>query len=144
MATEGLICNMKGCRKGISGKAYVTSCSHVFCEEDGQKQFNRAMVCPACETRYAVSFIRFICLLQNLKKCNLCSKFRIVKVRMDYYKVLYRIFKKSWCLLKYLEVDAMKFLDIKTDIILWCIVINKHLKCFFTVSHENSILFWWM
>ncbi|XP_046364020.1 E3 ubiquitin-protein ligase CCNB1IP1-like [Haliotis cracherodii] len=45
-----LICNFKKCRKQIRSFAWVTSCSHVFCDEDGSREFNKSVVCPACET----------------------------------------------------------------------------------------------
>ncbi|KAL3871479.1 hypothetical protein ACJMK2_039475 [Sinanodonta woodiana] len=28
----------------------VTSCSHIFCEEDGARHFKKSHTCPACET----------------------------------------------------------------------------------------------
>ncbi|TPX51471.1 hypothetical protein SeMB42_g00705 [Synchytrium endobioticum] len=44
-----LHCNNVQCRRALSTKAAVTTCSHIFCMECSQC-FNRALVCPACET----------------------------------------------------------------------------------------------
>lgn len=38
MAEAELRCNFKHCRKAIEGMAWVTACSHVFCDEDGEVQ----------------------------------------------------------------------------------------------------------
>ena len=33
-----LMCNLKKCRKVLSsGQVWVTSCSHLFCAEDGER-----------------------------------------------------------------------------------------------------------
>lgn len=45
-----LICNYKKCRKKLKDCAWVTSCSHVFCNDDGTREFQKALLCPACET----------------------------------------------------------------------------------------------
>ncbi|CAH1774320.1 unnamed protein product [Owenia fusiformis] len=45
-----LCCNFKRCRKRLSTFAWVTSCSHIFCDEDGTREFNEAFTCPACQT----------------------------------------------------------------------------------------------
>lgn len=45
-----VVCNFKKCRKRLSKMAWVTSCSHIFCDEDGAREFNKKFVCPACET----------------------------------------------------------------------------------------------
>ncbi|XP_023930701.1 E3 ubiquitin-protein ligase CCNB1IP1 isoform X2 [Lingula anatina] len=45
-----LKCNFKKCRKGLNAIAYVTSCSHIFCDEDGTREFAKILQCPACET----------------------------------------------------------------------------------------------
>lgn len=50
-----LICNFKKCRKRLNTFAWVTSCSHIFCDEDGTKEFNKCYKCPACETRLATN-----------------------------------------------------------------------------------------
>ncbi|XP_061433328.1 E3 ubiquitin-protein ligase CCNB1IP1 isoform X1 [Lethenteron reissneri] len=47
---EFMLCNIKTCRSKISGFAWVTSCSHIFCDEDGAKEFNKSLTCPACNT----------------------------------------------------------------------------------------------
>lgn len=43
-----LICNFKKCRKRLTEVAWVTSCSHTFCEEDGTREFSKSFQCPAC------------------------------------------------------------------------------------------------
>ncbi|XP_071965795.1 E3 ubiquitin-protein ligase CCNB1IP1-like [Antedon mediterranea] len=45
-----MVCNFKKCRKQLSGFAWVTSCSHIFCDEDGSREFNKSYACPACES----------------------------------------------------------------------------------------------
>ena len=44
-----LRCNIIKCRKVLDSKAYVTSCSHVFCSDCASKSLTYALVCPACE-----------------------------------------------------------------------------------------------
>ncbi|XP_053380836.1 E3 ubiquitin-protein ligase CCNB1IP1-like isoform X2 [Mercenaria mercenaria] len=51
-----LICNFKKCRKRLTNVAYVTACSHVFCDEDGTREFNKSTTCPACQTDLANKF----------------------------------------------------------------------------------------
>lgn len=53
MTEVDLICNFKKCRKRLTSSAWVTSCSHAFCEEDGASQFSGGPhdnKCPACST----------------------------------------------------------------------------------------------
>ncbi|CAM1301193.1 CCNB1IP1 (predicted) [Pycnogonum litorale] len=45
-----LICNFKRCRRKLSGMAWVTACSHIFCNEDGEREFSKQFTCPACRT----------------------------------------------------------------------------------------------
>ncbi|XP_019855434.1 PREDICTED: E3 ubiquitin-protein ligase CCNB1IP1-like [Amphimedon queenslandica] len=52
MATDdSLVCNFKKCRKRLTNFCWVTSCSHVFCDEDAEREFSRGRICPACETQ---------------------------------------------------------------------------------------------
>ncbi|KAI8491598.1 cyclin B1 interacting protein 1, E3 ubiquitin protein ligase [Branchiostoma belcheri] len=51
-----LICNYKKCRKRLTTFAWVTSCSHIFCDEDGTREFNKCYTCPACETSLSDKF----------------------------------------------------------------------------------------
>ncbi|CAB3991793.1 E3 ubiquitin- ligase CCNB1IP1-like [Paramuricea clavata] len=51
-----LLCNFRKCRKRLSSFSWVTSCSHIFCDEDGTREFNKAYVCPACETNLSGKF----------------------------------------------------------------------------------------
>ncbi|KAF0989595.1 hypothetical protein HZS_4905 [Henneguya salminicola] len=47
---DELVCNFKKCRKPLRGISWVTSCSHIFCDEDGTREFGKAFICPACDT----------------------------------------------------------------------------------------------
>ncbi|CAK5276031.1 unnamed protein product [Mycena citricolor] len=49
MDTE-LKCNRLTCRRPLSDKAVVTTCSHIFCVECANELFNASRLCPACET----------------------------------------------------------------------------------------------
>uniref|UniRef100_A0A8C4QAR2 Cyclin B1 interacting protein 1 n=1 Tax=Eptatretus burgeri TaxID=7764 RepID=A0A8C4QAR2_EPTBU len=51
-----LLCNIGRCRARLGGCAWVTSCSHIFCDEDGSREFHKAMKCPACGTILAGKF----------------------------------------------------------------------------------------
>ncbi|XP_035685440.1 E3 ubiquitin-protein ligase CCNB1IP1-like [Branchiostoma floridae] len=51
-----LICNFKKCRKRLTAFAWVTSCSHIFCDDDGTREFNKCYTCPACETSLSDKF----------------------------------------------------------------------------------------
>ncbi|CDW57646.1 zf-RING 5 domain containing protein [Trichuris trichiura] len=44
-----LICNFRHCRRRIEDHAWVTSCSHIFCDHDGQLEFSKKLACPACD-----------------------------------------------------------------------------------------------
>ncbi|XP_068127635.1 E3 ubiquitin-protein ligase CCNB1IP1 isoform X2 [Hyperolius riggenbachi] len=44
-----LLCNFPKCRVKLSGYAWVTSCSHIFCEKHGDMEFSQSpATCPAC------------------------------------------------------------------------------------------------
>ncbi|XP_075915429.1 E3 ubiquitin-protein ligase CCNB1IP1-like [Petromyzon marinus] len=46
---EILVCNLRKCRRIVGDFAWVTSCSHLFCDEDGEREFKMgAVACPAC------------------------------------------------------------------------------------------------
>ncbi|CAA7260231.1 unnamed protein product [Cyclocybe aegerita] len=45
-----LKCNRLTCRRGLTDKAVVTTCSHIFCIDCANELFNAARLCPACET----------------------------------------------------------------------------------------------
>eukprot|EP00800_Vazella_pourtalesii_P001949 TRINITY_DN11804_c0_g1_i1.p1 TRINITY_DN11804_c0_g1~~TRINITY_DN11804_c0_g1_i1.p1 ORF type:complete len:281 (-),score=50.12 TRINITY_DN11804_c0_g1_i1:63-905(-) len=47
-----LVCNFAKCRKSLGSFGWITSCSHVFCDEHGNLEFNRSSNkrCPACKT----------------------------------------------------------------------------------------------
>ncbi|XP_038643608.1 E3 ubiquitin-protein ligase CCNB1IP1-like [Scyliorhinus canicula] len=51
LCEDSLLCNLPGCRCCLSGFAWVTACSHVFCDQHGSGQFSRSpALCPACGT----------------------------------------------------------------------------------------------
>ncbi|KAH9960489.1 hypothetical protein BC827DRAFT_1132969 [Russula dissimulans] len=43
-------CNRLSCRKSLTDKAVVTTCSHIFCLDCANELFGPARLCPACET----------------------------------------------------------------------------------------------
>lgn len=45
-----LKCNNLQCRAQVEKKAIITTCSHVFCLDCGNKHFSKALVCPACDS----------------------------------------------------------------------------------------------
>lgn len=48
MAEINLICNYKKCRVVLNTLAWVTSCSHIFCDNHKSQTFNREKKCPCC------------------------------------------------------------------------------------------------
>ncbi|XP_066579017.1 E3 ubiquitin-protein ligase CCNB1IP1 isoform X2 [Amia ocellicauda] len=49
LCEDTLLCNFPKCRGKLSGFAWVTACSHVFCDQHGAGEFGRSpAVCPAC------------------------------------------------------------------------------------------------
>lgn len=64
MVENDPVCNFKKCHKTLRHKAWVTSCSHIFCDEDGGREFSRRFVCPSCDT-------------------NLSNKYDIVHVNLE-------------------------------------------------------------
>lgn len=48
---DTLLCNFPKCRIKLSGFAWVTACSHVFCDQHGSGEFSRSpTICPACSS----------------------------------------------------------------------------------------------
>ncbi|XP_017291645.1 E3 ubiquitin-protein ligase CCNB1IP1 [Kryptolebias marmoratus] len=48
---DTLLCNYPKCRAKLSVFAWVTACSHVFCDQHGSGEFSRSpAVCPACSS----------------------------------------------------------------------------------------------
>ncbi|KAH9940567.1 hypothetical protein B0H21DRAFT_754610 [Amylocystis lapponica] len=47
---DNLKCNRLTCRRTLTEKAVVTTCSHIFCVECANELFNASRLCPACET----------------------------------------------------------------------------------------------
>ncbi|XP_069044819.1 E3 ubiquitin-protein ligase CCNB1IP1 [Lepisosteus oculatus] len=51
LCEDALLCNFPKCRGKLSGFAWVTACSHVFCDQHGSGEFGRnPAVCPACSS----------------------------------------------------------------------------------------------
>ncbi|XP_038566095.1 E3 ubiquitin-protein ligase CCNB1IP1-like [Micropterus salmoides] len=51
LCDDTLLCNMPKCRTKLSGFAWVTACSHVFCDQHGSGEFSRSpAICPACSS----------------------------------------------------------------------------------------------
>lgn len=50
MSEYSLYCNFKKCRTAITSYAWVTSCSHAFCEEHSNHESGTERRCPACES----------------------------------------------------------------------------------------------
>uniref|UniRef100_A0A8D2ZZN8 RING-type domain-containing protein n=1 Tax=Scophthalmus maximus TaxID=52904 RepID=A0A8D2ZZN8_SCOMX len=51
LCDDTLLCNFPKCRTKLSGFAWVTTCSHVFCDQHGSGEFSRSPVsCPACSS----------------------------------------------------------------------------------------------
>lgn len=51
MYDYSLICNFPKCRGRLSGFAWVTACSHIFCDRHGSGEFSRTpAICPACSS----------------------------------------------------------------------------------------------
>lgn len=48
---DTLLCNFPKCRIKLGGFAWVTACSHVFCDQHGSGEFSRSpAICPACSS----------------------------------------------------------------------------------------------
>uniref|UniRef100_A0A3Q1F3J8 Cyclin B1 interacting protein 1 n=1 Tax=Acanthochromis polyacanthus TaxID=80966 RepID=A0A3Q1F3J8_9TELE len=51
LCDDTLLCNFPKCRTKLSGFAWVTACSHVFCDQHGSGEFTRSpAICPACSS----------------------------------------------------------------------------------------------
>ncbi|XP_070711083.1 E3 ubiquitin-protein ligase CCNB1IP1 [Pempheris klunzingeri] len=51
LGDDTLLCNFPKCRTKLSGFAWVTACSHVFCDQHGSGEFSRSpAICPACSS----------------------------------------------------------------------------------------------
>uniref|UniRef100_A0A3P8SAS2 Cyclin B1 interacting protein 1 n=1 Tax=Amphiprion percula TaxID=161767 RepID=A0A3P8SAS2_AMPPE len=51
LCDDTLLCNFPKCRNKLSGFAWVTACSHVFCDQHGSGEFSRSpAICPACSS----------------------------------------------------------------------------------------------
>uniref|UniRef100_A0A665V724 Cyclin B1 interacting protein 1 n=1 Tax=Echeneis naucrates TaxID=173247 RepID=A0A665V724_ECHNA len=51
LCDDTLLCNFPKCRTKLSGFAWITACSHVFCDQHGSGEFSRSpAICPACSS----------------------------------------------------------------------------------------------
>lgn len=51
MCDDRLLCNFPKCRAKLNGRAWVTACSHIFCDQHGSGELSRSpTVCPACNS----------------------------------------------------------------------------------------------
>ncbi|XP_060031393.1 E3 ubiquitin-protein ligase CCNB1IP1 isoform X3 [Erinaceus europaeus] len=51
LCEDMLLCNYRKCRLKLSGYAWVTACSHIFCDQHGSGEFSRSpAICPACNS----------------------------------------------------------------------------------------------
>lgn len=51
LCEDMLLCNYRRCRLKLSGYAWVTACSHIFCDQHGSGEFSRSpAICPACNS----------------------------------------------------------------------------------------------
>ncbi|XP_068164314.1 E3 ubiquitin-protein ligase CCNB1IP1 isoform X2 [Antennarius striatus] len=51
LCDDALLCNFPKCRTTLNGFAWVTACSHVFCDQHGSSEFSRSpAICPACSS----------------------------------------------------------------------------------------------
>lgn len=50
MTEVNLFCNYKNCRSPLTTVAWITSCSHVFCNEHAISGSGMNRKCPACNT----------------------------------------------------------------------------------------------
>ncbi|XP_048092894.1 E3 ubiquitin-protein ligase CCNB1IP1 [Alosa alosa] len=51
LCEDTLFCNFPKCRAKLSGFAWVTACSHAFCDQHGSGEFSRSpAICPACSS----------------------------------------------------------------------------------------------
>ncbi|KIO30999.1 hypothetical protein M407DRAFT_68368 [Tulasnella calospora MUT 4182] len=59
-----LHCNILKCRKLLTDKAVVTTCSHIFCLNCAEKHFGSSRLCPACEVKLTENDDVVVCSLQ--------------------------------------------------------------------------------
>ncbi|KAI1888647.1 hypothetical protein AGOR_G00187300 [Albula goreensis] len=51
LGEDSLLCNFPKCRAVLTGFAWVTACSHAFCDQHGSGEFSRSpAICPACSS----------------------------------------------------------------------------------------------
>ncbi|KAL4623600.1 E3 ubiquitin-protein ligase CCNB1IP1 [Arapaima gigas] len=51
LSEDFLLCNFPKCRAKLVGFAWVTACSHAFCDQHGSREFSRSpAICPACSS----------------------------------------------------------------------------------------------
>lgn len=51
LCEDFLLCNFPKCRSKLNGFAWVTACSHAFCDQHGSGEFSHSpAICPACSS----------------------------------------------------------------------------------------------
>uniref|UniRef100_A0A671G2N7 Cyclin B1 interacting protein 1 n=1 Tax=Rhinolophus ferrumequinum TaxID=59479 RepID=A0A671G2N7_RHIFE len=51
LCEDMLLCNYYKCRIKLCGYAWVTVCSHIFCDQHGSGEFSHSpAICPACNS----------------------------------------------------------------------------------------------
>ncbi|CAL8241639.1 unnamed protein product [Merluccius merluccius] len=51
LCDDTLLCNFPKCRIKLCGFAWVTACSHAFCDQHGSGEFSHSpVICPACSS----------------------------------------------------------------------------------------------
>ena len=57
LCDDTLLCNFPKCRAKLYGFAWVTACSHVFCDQHGSGELSRSpAICPACSSALSGKF----------------------------------------------------------------------------------------
>nr|XP_029730175.1 E3 ubiquitin-protein ligase CCNB1IP1-like isoform X2 [Aedes albopictus] len=102
MSTERdkLVCNARDCFKKIEGTAWITCCSHVFCDQHGKeaklRQPTSSPSCPACGTRFRdeLSIVerKLNNSLQARAKQQICAN---LERKLEYYREMVCTMKRD-------------------------------------------------
>ncbi|XP_052748853.1 E3 ubiquitin-protein ligase CCNB1IP1-like [Galleria mellonella] len=79
-----MVCNFRKCRRSLSDHAWVTTCSHAFCIEHGQREFKRnaenSLTCPACGSELRD---KFDVIQADLKPCETFKSIVLAGLKPD-------------------------------------------------------------
>ncbi|XP_059054719.1 E3 ubiquitin-protein ligase CCNB1IP1-like [Achroia grisella] len=79
-----MVCNFRKCRRSLSNHAWVTTCSHAFCIEHGQREFKRnaenSLTCPACGSELRD---KFDVIQADLKPCETFKSIVLAGLKPD-------------------------------------------------------------